>query len=113
MKGVNMRKINIVLVAMVLLTGCSAIKLQEPMQRKPMPAPDPIVQKRPPGPLPPSTRPVYNLAGYPKAAQEGYIDGCETAKQSAYGFKDKKRFATDVQYQMGWNDGFSICRGKH
>lgn len=54
-----------------------------------LPAPDPVVKQRPSGPLPPSTRPTYNLAGYPKAAQEGYIDGCETAKQSAYGFKDK------------------------
>lgn len=107
-----MRQMNIVLVAMVLLAGCSTIRQQEPIQRKPIPAPDPVVRQRPSGPLPPSTRPVYNLAGYPKAVQDGYIDGCETAKQSAYGFKDKKRFAADAQYQMGWNDGFSICRGK-
>ncbi|WP_240141528.1 hypothetical protein [Nitrosomonas sp. HPC101] len=76
-----------------------------------LPAPDPVVKQRPSGPLPPSTRPTYNLAGYPKAAQEGYIDGCETAKQSAYGFKDKKRYAADTQYRMGWDDGLSICRG--
>lgn len=68
--------------------------------------------QRPTGPLPPSTRPTYNLAGYPPAFKDGYIDGCETAKRTSYGFKDKQRFSADSQYRMGWNDGFSLCRGK-
>ncbi len=105
-------RVNIVLIMIALLVGCTTIKRSDPAQPVPVPAPDPIVRQRPSGPLPPSTRPVYNLAGYPEAAQQGYINGCETAKQSAYGFKDKKRYAADVQYQMGWNDGFSICRSK-
>jgi hypothetical protein len=54
-------------------------------------------------------RPAYNLAGYPEAAREGYIDGCETAKHSEYGRKNAKRMADDPQYAMGWNDGHSIC----
>ena len=54
-------------------------------------------------------RPQYNLAGYPPAVRDGYIDGCETAKNSPYALKDAKRFATDAQYRMGWNDGLSIC----
>ena len=41
--------------------------------------------------------------------REGYIDGCETAKGTRYGRKDAGRFASDAQYQMGWNDGFGIC----
>jgi hypothetical protein len=53
--------------------------------------------------------PAYNLAGYPPATRDGYIDGCETARKSAYGRKDDKRFAADPRYRMGWNDGFSIC----
>ena len=56
-----------------------------------------------------ASRPTYNLAGYPPAVREGYIDGCETAKGTSYGRKDAKRFAADAQYQMGWNDGFGIC----
>jgi hypothetical protein len=56
-------------------------------------------------------RPVYNLAGYPPAARDGYIDGCETARKSSFGHKDEKRFAADSQYSTGWNDGFSICKG--
>ena len=59
-----------------------------------------------------ASRPTYNLAGYPPAVREGYIDGCETAKGTRYGRKDAKRFADDGQYQMGWNDGFGICGKK-
>ena len=83
---------------------------------------------RPPAPPPASTkpetpaqaqerrqqasRPTYNLAGYPPAVREGYIDGCESAKGTSYGRKDAARFASDAQYQMGWNDGFGICKKK-
>jgi hypothetical protein len=68
--------------------------------------------QRPAGPLPPSTRPAYNLTGYSAAFKDGYIDGCETAKKTAYGLKDERRFSADSQYRMGWNDGFGVCRGK-
>ncbi len=66
----------------------------------------------PSGPLPPSTRPNYNLTGYPLAFKEGYTDGCETAKGTFYGRKDKHRYATDQQYRAGWDDSLSLCRGK-
>jgi hypothetical protein len=56
-----------------------------------------------------ASRPTYNLAGYPPGVREGYIDGCESAKRSEYARKDAKRFASDPQYSMGWNDGFGIC----
>jgi hypothetical protein len=54
-------------------------------------------------------KPTYNLAGYPPAVREGYIDGCESAKHSAYARKDARRMGEDAQYAMGWNDGYSIC----
>src|SRR5512134_1933552 len=54
-----------------------------------------------------AARPAYNLAGYPPAAREGYIDGCESAKQTEFARKDGKRMGDDRQYAMGWNDGFS------
>jgi len=57
-----------------------------------------------------AARPAYNLAGYPPSARDGYIDGCESAKHSPYARRDAKRMAADAQYEMGWNDGFSICR---
>ena len=59
-----------------------------------------------------ASRPTYNLAGYPPAVREGYIDGCESAKGTRYGRKDAGRFASDAQYKMGWNDGFGICGKK-
>jgi len=59
-----------------------------------------------------ASRPTYNLTGYPPAVRDGYIDGCESAKKSEWGRKDAGRFASDAQYQMGWNDGFSICGKK-
>jgi hypothetical protein len=81
---------------------------------KPVPEvePAPAPMKRPAGPLPPSARPTYNLSGYPPATKEGYIDGCETAKKTRYGFKDEQRYRNDGQYRMGWDDGFAICKGK-
>lgn len=59
-----------------------------------------------------ASRPAYNLTGYPPAVRDGYIDGCESAKKSAYARKDAKRMSADAQYSMGWNDGFSICKTK-
>jgi hypothetical protein len=56
--------------------------------------------------------PAYNLSGYPPDVRDGYIDGCESAKGSSYGRKDEKRFAVDGRYRMGWNDGFSMCKGR-
>ena len=54
--------------------------------------------------------PRYNLAGYPPAVREGYIDGCESAKNTSLARKDARRMAADAQYAMGWNDGFSLCK---
>jgi hypothetical protein len=68
--------------------------------------------QRPAGPPPVSARPAYNLAGYSPAFKDGYIDGCETAKKSAYSAKDARRMSADTQYRLGWNDGFSLCRRK-
>ena len=59
-----------------------------------------------------AAKPTYNLAGYPPAVREGYIDGCESAKKSSYARKDARRMGEDAQYRMGWNDGYSICGKK-
>ena len=59
-----------------------------------------------------AAKPAYNLTGYPPAVRDGYIDGCESAKQTAFARKDAKRMGADPQYAMGWNDGFSICKPK-
>ncbi len=56
--------------------------------------------------------PAYNLSGYPPAVRDGYIDGCETARNTPYARKDAKRMSADAQYSMGWNDGYSICKAR-
>tara|TARA_R110002073_G_scaffold179650_2_gene338173 strand:+ start:686 stop:991 length:306 start_codon:yes stop_codon:yes gene_type:complete len=100
-----MRLLGFITTIFVLLTLASCTTL-EPVQHPPEEV------KRPSGPLPPSTRPTYNLSGYPRATKEGYIDGCETAKKTSYGYKDNDRYTYDGQYRMGWDDGFSLCGGK-
>lgn len=95
-------------VILVVLAGCAA---RPPVATQPpVTAPETPVQAQERRQQAP--RPAYNLAGYPPAVREGYIDGCETAKGSKYGRKDAARFSGDPQYQMGWNDGYGICGKK-
>lgn len=93
----------LVVTVVLVASGCAIL---EPTQSPPE------TIERPSGPLPPSTRPTYNLSGFPPATKQGYIDGCETAKETEYGFKDLERYETDGQYRIGWDDGFDLCRVK-
>ena len=90
--------------ALVILAGCAARPVASPPVTAAPESPEQAQQRREQ-----ASRPAYNLAGYPPAVREGYIDGCETAKGTRYGRKDAGRFASDAQYQMGWNDGYGIC----
>jgi len=94
-------------VTLLLLAGCAGLK---PSDVAPPDGPETAAQAQqrrmeapPPG---------YNLAGYPPAVREGYIDGCESAKRTKQARKDAKRMTSDPQYAMGWNDGFGICGKK-
>jgi len=87
----------------LLAAGCAAIPPAAPPQKVETPAQ--ATQRRSS-----AAPPAYNLTGYPPAVRDGYIDGCESAKHSRYANKDAKRFASDPQYSMGWNDGYSICK---
>ena len=91
----------------LILAGCAARSLAPPPVSTTPETPAQAQERRQQ-----ASRPTYNLAGYPPAVREGYIDGCETAKKSEWGRKDAKRFASDAQYSMGWNDGFGICSKK-
>lgn len=97
-----------------LIAGCATLDAEREQGSDGDASPGPPLasdpQARPVAPQPPSTRPAYNLAGYSPAFKEGYVDGCETAKKTSYGRKNEQRFASDGQYRMGWNDGFSVCR---
>ena len=89
----------------IIVSACSTI----PGKPLPLPGKKP---ERPAGPLPQSAKPKYNLTGYPAEVQQGYIDGCETAKNTSWAFKDLNRYDKDDQYRMGWEDGFMMCKGK-
>ena len=87
---------------LLLAAACAAPRIAPPPDKPETPA---AAQQR----RQQASRPTYNLAGYPPAVREGYIDGCESAKKTQYARKDAKRMTSDPQYSMGWNDGFSIC----
>lgn len=88
-----------------VIAACSSVSTIQ----QPIPGKKPV---RPAGPLPESAKPKYNLTGYPVSTQQGYIDGCETAKNTNWAFKDLNRYEKDGQYRMGWDDGFSMCKLK-
>ena len=91
---------------LLIVSGCGvAPRLPEPETQR-VETPKEATERRTK-----ASRPAYNLTGYPPAVRDGYIDGCESAKDTSYARKDAKRMA-DPQYSMGWNDGFSICKPK-
>ncbi len=90
----------------VLAAGCGALP-PAPVPAQKVETPREATERRAK-----ASRPTYNLTGYPPAVRDGYIDGCESAKKTAYARKDAKRMSDDPQYSMGWNDGFSICKKK-
>jgi len=49
-----------------------------------------------------------NLAGYSAEFKQGYADGCGSAR-ALLPRKDQARYRDNVDYMMGWNDGYSIC----
>ena len=102
--GIPMRLSSLLLPAL-LAAACATAPVAPPPEQ---PEPQTQAQERRAHAAPPA----YNLAGYPPAVKEGYIDGCESAKHSAYARKDARRMDEDKQYAMGWNDGFSICKPK-
>lgn len=93
-----------IILLVFIVSACSGIPTKQPLPAK--------KPERQTGPLPESAKPKYNLTGYPVSTQQGYIDGCETAKRTSWAFKDLNRYDKDDQYRMGWDDGFAMCKLK-
>lgn len=100
-----MRRHVLPLIALLLAAGCGVAPLAPPPNKPEAPAAAQARREQ-------ASRPTYNLTGYPPAVRDGYIDGCESAKKTRYARRDAKRMSSDAQYEMGWNDGFSICAKK-
>lgn len=47
----------------------------------------------------------YNLAGYSASFRDGYHDACASPRR-----RSDPRYQAETDYQMGWNDGASLCR---
>jgi hypothetical protein len=103
--NINDMRPSLVLLLLAALAGCAVVPKSPQPDRPETPAQASERRQK-------ASKPTYNLAGYPPAVRDGYIDGCESAKKSEWGRKDAKRFASDPQYSMGWNDGFGICGAK-
>jgi len=54
--------------------------------------------------------PAVNLSGFPLPYRQGYADGCASATGAER--KDSTRFAADMNYRTGWQDGLALCRRK-
>jgi hypothetical protein len=57
-------------------------------------------------PAEPPPAPV-NLSGYNATFRQGYADGCSSVGSGTR--RDEARYKTEMDYQMGWNDGYSVC----
>ena len=104
-QGTPMRRHTQLFLVALLAAACAAPPVAPPPEQPEAPAAAQARRQQ-------ASRPTYNLTGYPPAVREGYIDGCESAKKTQYARKDAKRISGDAQYEMGWNDGFSICSAK-
>jgi hypothetical protein len=49
----------------------------------------------------------YNLTGYSAGFKAGYADACASPRR-----RSEQRYKSDTDYQMGWNDGQSLCRAR-
>ena len=49
-----------------------------------------------------------NLSGFPLAFRQGYVDGCDSGAGQVQ--RDERRYKGDMDYLMGWNDGYAVCR---
>lgn len=56
--------------------------------------------------------PQVNLTGYPPAFRDGYLDGCNSARNSGNTIQDQNRYKNDSMYAAGWRDGMDICSKK-
>ena len=52
-----------------------------------------------------------NLRGFPVAFKEGYAAGCESGREGSRR-RDETRYKADMNYMMGWNDGYGICAAR-
>lgn len=88
----------------VLIAGCATTS--PPQSRTPSSQPG-TSQAEPRAQAPRTIN--RNLSGYSPAFKQGYVEGCESAGSGGQR-RDERRYKSDIDYLMGWNDGYSVCR---
>lgn len=91
--------------AAAVVSGCASTP------SPPAPPSAPAQQPAPadvPAPAQPSVPANLNLRGYPPAFRDGYAAGCVSRREGGRR-RDEGRYKSDTSYQMGWDDGYSIC----
>jgi hypothetical protein len=89
------------LIVAVALAGCATVAPDGPGAT---PTAPPLPRNVEPPP------PAVNLSGFPLPYRQGYADGCASATGAER--KDGARFAADMNYRTGWQDGLALCRKK-
>ena len=88
------------LAASLALSGCETFRGSGGAPSNPPPPKSSTSSAKPPAQR-------YNLTGYSAAFKQGYADACATPRK-----RDAGRLKTDINYQMGWTDGQSLCRAR-
>ena len=60
----------------------------------------------------PKKEPEFNIAGYPPAFRDGFLDGCHSAHHPSTPKKDAGRAKAQPQYALGWQDGKDMCASR-
>jgi hypothetical protein len=92
------------LIVAVALAGCATVAPDGPSGPGATPTAPPLPRNVEPPP------PAVNLSGFPLPYRQGYADGCASAAGAER--KDGGRFAADMNYRTGWQDGLALCRKK-
>jgi len=88
-----------------LIAGCATTSPAPPSRTQ---SSQPRVSQAEPGAQAPRTI-NRNLSGYSPAFKQGYVEGCESAGSGTQR-RNESRYKSDMDYSMGWNDGYSVCR---
>jgi len=87
----------------ILLAGCAAAPPGAPPRSSAPAARGGTVAEAP------ARAPQHNLSGYSPAFRQGYAAGCGSAESGSQQ-RDETRYRNDMDYVMGWNDGYSMCK---
>jgi hypothetical protein len=92
-------RVGVAAILAICLAGCASTS-----QVTTRPAPtDPQSKAQPP------RSSNINLSGFSVGFRQGYTDGCASGREGER-HRNETRYKGELDYTMGWNDGYSVCR---